>query len=287
MNGRLPTRLDNVQVTIDGKPAVVYFVSNTQLNVQAPPDIGIGNNVPVVVTTSRGTVTTMATVQRLAPAFFVLGNTRAVAARHAGDYAVVGDPAILQGVGPAPARRHRPVIRDGLRTRTARRSCRRCLQQLARTASGGTSYDWRAFHFCQGLPRLSGPVSVQRSGTGGSAERRPRDSGRVWRSAHARQRDNPRAEVKRDQNPSRTPNCICLAVSPPGPSRRNAFGRCSRPRAAMPRSGSSMRVPGLFRLEWFRRLNASARTAISPASPRNGARKRRLKDASKLNNPGP
>src|ERR1035441_8859924 len=36
VNGNLPTALDGVSVTIDGQPAFVYYISATQINVQAP-----------------------------------------------------------------------------------------------------------------------------------------------------------------------------------------------------------------------------------------------------------
>jgi uncharacterized protein (TIGR03437 family) len=36
VNGSLPTTLDNVSVTINGQPAFVYYISPTQVNVQAP-----------------------------------------------------------------------------------------------------------------------------------------------------------------------------------------------------------------------------------------------------------
>jgi uncharacterized protein (TIGR03437 family) len=104
VGGRLPTSLDDVRVTIDGKPAFVYFVSNGQINVQAPSDIGLGNSVPVVVTNARGSSTAaLANVQSVAPAFFVLNTARSVAARHATDYVIAGDPALFGGAA-RPAR---------------------------------------------------------------------------------------------------------------------------------------------------------------------------------------
>ena len=47
----LPTTLDNVTVTIDGKKAAIAYVSPGQLNVQAPADTATGT-VPVQVTNS-------------------------------------------------------------------------------------------------------------------------------------------------------------------------------------------------------------------------------------------
>jgi uncharacterized protein (TIGR03437 family) len=41
-NGALPTSLDDVSVTIDGRPAFVYYISPTQINVQAPAGLEPG-----------------------------------------------------------------------------------------------------------------------------------------------------------------------------------------------------------------------------------------------------
>jgi len=46
---KLPTQLDQVSVAIDGKPAYVYYISPTQINVLAPADTALGP-VPVQVT---------------------------------------------------------------------------------------------------------------------------------------------------------------------------------------------------------------------------------------------
>jgi uncharacterized protein (TIGR03437 family) len=54
--GKLPTTLEGVSVTINEKPATVFFVSPAQLNVLVPNDIGVGD-VPVVVTNANGAST--------------------------------------------------------------------------------------------------------------------------------------------------------------------------------------------------------------------------------------
>jgi uncharacterized protein (TIGR03437 family) len=48
-DGRAPTTLDGVTVTVEGKPAFVNFVSPTQVSVQAPADLTPGRSAPVVV----------------------------------------------------------------------------------------------------------------------------------------------------------------------------------------------------------------------------------------------
>jgi len=71
VDGRLPTELEGVRVTVNNKPAAVAFISPTQINVQAPDDDALGT-VEVRVTTSAGTSQPyFATLQRLAPGFFM------------------------------------------------------------------------------------------------------------------------------------------------------------------------------------------------------------------------
>ncbi len=66
----LPTQIDQVSVTIDNKPAYVYFVSPTQLNVLAPSDAATGP-VPVQVTYASQPSNVMnATEAAFAPALF-------------------------------------------------------------------------------------------------------------------------------------------------------------------------------------------------------------------------
>lgn len=75
-NGKAPTNLENVQVSVDGKAAAVAFVSPSQVNVQVPDDIASGP-IPVRVKTPGGE-TAAATITGaprapgiLAPAQFV------------------------------------------------------------------------------------------------------------------------------------------------------------------------------------------------------------------------
>lgn len=72
VNGALPTSLDGVSVTINGKNAYTYFISPTQINVQAPDDTAAGP-VSVVVKNSLGTSNTgTVTLASTSPAFFLL-----------------------------------------------------------------------------------------------------------------------------------------------------------------------------------------------------------------------
>jgi uncharacterized protein (TIGR03437 family) len=100
VNGKLPVQLDGVSVTIDGKPAYVYFVSPGQIDVIAPADSTSG---PVqVVVTNNGVASGASTValQSAAPAFFAAG--KYVIATHA-DGTLVGAANVFPGATPAKA----------------------------------------------------------------------------------------------------------------------------------------------------------------------------------------
>ncbi|HEY2018994.1 MAG TPA: choice-of-anchor V domain-containing protein, partial [Bryobacteraceae bacterium] len=92
-----PTSLDGVSVSIGGKPAYVYFVSPTQINVQAP-DVGTGT-VAVTVTNSQGTSNSVSvTADSFSPGFFAAG-TYAIAT-HA-DGTLVAPAGTFPGSKPA------------------------------------------------------------------------------------------------------------------------------------------------------------------------------------------
>ncbi len=75
INGNLPTSLDGVSVTIDGKAAFVYYISPTQINVQAPSDSATGGVSVVVTNSGIASAPATAQLQAAAPAFFLLPGT--------------------------------------------------------------------------------------------------------------------------------------------------------------------------------------------------------------------
>jgi len=97
VNGNLPTSLDGVSVTINGKPAFVYYISPTQINVQAPSDTAVG--AVSVVVTNRGAASAPASaqLQAVAPAFFQYPGANYATASRLPDYAAVADPAAVLG----------------------------------------------------------------------------------------------------------------------------------------------------------------------------------------------
>jgi uncharacterized protein (TIGR03437 family) len=105
VGNQLPTELDGVSVSIHGRPAYVYYVSPTQVNVLAPGDAGEGT-VPVEVVTPQGR-SNSATVAlaRLSPAFFMLGaeGGKYLAAVHS-DGTYVGKPNLTAGIATRPAK---------------------------------------------------------------------------------------------------------------------------------------------------------------------------------------
>lgn len=106
VEGKLPTSLDGVSVTINNRPAFIYYISPSQLNVQAPDDDSVGP-VEVRVRTPSGTSNAgSAQLQRFAPAFFVFDpQSRKYAAAVHADGTWVGPPGLFGGsVTTRPAR---------------------------------------------------------------------------------------------------------------------------------------------------------------------------------------
>jgi uncharacterized protein (TIGR03437 family) len=75
--GDFPQTLGGTSVTINGKPAYLWFVGPQQINLQAPDDTQTGP-VSVVVTTASGTATSSVTLAPFAPSF------KTVDGRHVG-----------------------------------------------------------------------------------------------------------------------------------------------------------------------------------------------------------
>jgi uncharacterized protein (TIGR03118 family) len=98
----LPTSLDGVSVTINGKPGFVYYVSPKQIDVLTPVDTATGA-VPVVVT-DNGLVSASftATMNSFSPAFFLLKDNLSVAAIHSSG-AIVGATTLYAGASTPAA----------------------------------------------------------------------------------------------------------------------------------------------------------------------------------------
>lgn len=86
MNGKLPTSLDGVSVTVAGQPAYPEYISPTQINAVAP-NLEAGTVSVTVSAPDGGTAQTTAAAQTVQPAFFQWG-TYAVATHQDYSYAV-------------------------------------------------------------------------------------------------------------------------------------------------------------------------------------------------------
>jgi uncharacterized protein (TIGR03437 family) len=104
-NGDFPTSLGSTSVTVNGKPAYLWFVSPGQINMQVPDDATTGN-VPVVVTTPGGKATATVTVARLAPALMRLDATHVtgIILRSDGAYDILGPTGNALGYRTVAAR---------------------------------------------------------------------------------------------------------------------------------------------------------------------------------------
>jgi uncharacterized protein (TIGR03437 family) len=78
----MPTRLDKVSATVNGKNAYVYYISPTQINVLTPPDAVNGPVQVVVANAGAVGMAFTAQAQPLSPSFFVFNGGPYVAATH-------------------------------------------------------------------------------------------------------------------------------------------------------------------------------------------------------------
>jgi uncharacterized protein (TIGR03437 family) len=98
----MPTQLDGVSATVNGKNAYVYYISPTQINILTPPD-AMSGTAAVTVTNNNATAAAFtARAQTASPSFFVFNGGPYVAAEHA-DGSLIG-PASLYPGSSTPAK---------------------------------------------------------------------------------------------------------------------------------------------------------------------------------------
>jgi uncharacterized protein (TIGR03437 family) len=104
----MPTKLDNVGVTVNGKPAFVYYISALQVNILTPPDALTGS--VQVALTNNGLTSAAFTVQTqtLSPSFFVFNGGPYVAATHVNG-SLIG-PASLYPGATTPAKAGETIV---------------------------------------------------------------------------------------------------------------------------------------------------------------------------------
>jgi uncharacterized protein (TIGR03437 family) len=77
-----PTSLDGISVSVNGRPAYVWYLSTGQLNVQAPEDTATGN-VAITVTNCKATSSPVMFARRaLAPGFLAPANYTAAGTQY-------------------------------------------------------------------------------------------------------------------------------------------------------------------------------------------------------------
>jgi uncharacterized protein (TIGR03437 family) len=100
-NGRLPMHLDGVNVSIGGKPAYVYAITPSQINVQAP-DVDSGTLQVVVTTPAGASAPFTVSAQLYSPAFFPLPDNQPVATHP--DYSIAAKSGTFSGITTVAAK---------------------------------------------------------------------------------------------------------------------------------------------------------------------------------------
>jgi uncharacterized protein (TIGR03437 family) len=108
VDNQLPTQLDRVSATVNGKNAYVYFISPGQINVLTPPDAMSGPVQVVVSNNGAASASFLAQAQALSPSFFVFNGGPYIAATH-GDGRLLG-PASLYPGSTTPAKRGEIIV---------------------------------------------------------------------------------------------------------------------------------------------------------------------------------
>jgi len=105
-NGNFPTQLGGTSVTIDSKPAYLWFVGAGQINLQVPDDVNIGQSVPVVVTVGNQSASASVTLAGAAPSFSLLDATHVagIIVHPDGSYDIIGPTGNSLGYATVAAR---------------------------------------------------------------------------------------------------------------------------------------------------------------------------------------
>ena len=109
VNNPLPTSLDGVSVTVNGKSAFVYYISPAQVNILTPPDAMQGAVSVVVTRTGIGSGSFIAQARALSPSFFVINGGPYVLAQHGADSSLVGPSPLYPGQ-TSPAKTGESVV---------------------------------------------------------------------------------------------------------------------------------------------------------------------------------
>jgi uncharacterized protein (TIGR03437 family) len=105
---RMPTRLDGVSVTVNGKSAYVYYISQTQVNVLTSLDAAAGPVQVEITNGAAGTASGWVDMGSVSPGFFVINGGKYIAATHA-DGSLLGPASLYPGVS-TPAKPGETVV---------------------------------------------------------------------------------------------------------------------------------------------------------------------------------
>jgi len=105
-NNRMPTQLDGVSVTVNGKSAFIYYISPTQVNLLTPPD-ALSGSVQVQLTNGSSASSMTVGAQTYSPSFFVFDGIHATAT-HA-DGSLIGPLSLYPGFS-TPAAPNETII---------------------------------------------------------------------------------------------------------------------------------------------------------------------------------
>jgi uncharacterized protein (TIGR03437 family) len=97
VNNQLPTSLQGVSVTMNGKPAYIYYISDTQINVLTPSDLASGPVQVVVTVNGIKSSSFSATAADVSITFFVLNGGPYVLATHLNN-GLIGPTSLFPGV---------------------------------------------------------------------------------------------------------------------------------------------------------------------------------------------
>jgi len=100
VNNQMPTALHGVSVTVNGKPAYVYFISPTQINALTPLDSTTGSVQVVVNNNSALSAPFTATENAVAPSFLLFSTQGYIAATHLNNTGCVASGLVDCYVGP-------------------------------------------------------------------------------------------------------------------------------------------------------------------------------------------
>jgi uncharacterized protein (TIGR03437 family) len=108
VNNQMPTQLDGVSVTVNGKAAYIYYISPTQVNILTPPG-AISGSVNVQLTNKGGTSNPFPVeAETDSPSFFIFGGGPYVAATHANG-SLIGPTTLYPGAS-TPAKPGETVL---------------------------------------------------------------------------------------------------------------------------------------------------------------------------------